>query len=228
MHAIISQMAFDRAAFGDFVLRQNIISFKEEPVKFKSGRMGNCYVNWRVAEADAWALEKISDFVIAFAEDLGLKPDCFYGVPEGATKLGVITQYRFAAGRADYGPGAYPIPMGRAKPKDHGDPKDRYFVGGPRGATIVLEDTVTTGGSLFETVVKLKEAGVNVIAAIVLTDRGEKRDDGTTPAEALRKETVPYYALSALPKLLPRAYETLKPSEKIRSVVEAYFKQYGA
>jgi len=40
--------------------------------------------------------DKLSDYVMAFVEDSGLQPDCFYGVPEGATKLGIITQYKWA------------------------------------------------------------------------------------------------------------------------------------
>jgi orotate phosphoribosyltransferase len=40
--------------------------------------------------------------------------------------------------------------MGRAKPKDHGDPKDRYFVGEPGGKVVILEDVTTTGKSLIE------------------------------------------------------------------------------
>ena len=35
--------------------------------------------------------------------------------------------------------------MGRAKPKQHGSPEDKYFVGEPNGKIVVLEDVTTTG-----------------------------------------------------------------------------------
>jgi orotate phosphoribosyltransferase-like protein len=37
-------------------------------------------------------------------------------------------------------------------------PKDKFFVGVPKGKTIVIEDVTTTGGSLIETLNGLKEA----------------------------------------------------------------------
>ena len=47
--------------------------------------------------------------------------------------------------------------MGRGKQKEHGDPKDKFFVGIPNGDTIILEDTTTTGSSLINTIIQLKE-----------------------------------------------------------------------
>ena len=42
---------------------------------------------------DVFLLDKLTDFVVSFTKKLSLEPDCFYGVPEGATKLGILTQY---------------------------------------------------------------------------------------------------------------------------------------
>ncbi len=56
-------------------------------------------------------------------------PTPFTGVPEGATKLGVLASYIWAKGSSDFKPGRFPLPMGRAKPKEHGVPEDRFFVG---------------------------------------------------------------------------------------------------
>ena len=221
-------MAFDAQAFSGFVLGQNILGFKDQPITYKSGRQGHCYVNWRVALNDAYLLDQVTDSVIAFVEALGLSPRSFYGIPEGATKLGVVTQLKWAKSRPDFEPGAYPVPMGRAAPKDHGAPEDKFFVGMPQGDTIVLEDTTTTGGSLLSGVEKLQAAGVKVIAAIALTNRNGVRDDGLTVPQALENKGVPYYALSNLKDILPAAYEALKPAPEVRKAVEAYFAKYGA
>jgi hypothetical protein len=70
-------------------------------------------------------LNVISDGLIALTQDEGLNPDCFYGVPEGATKLAIVTQSKWAQFAPNYGQGSHCLPMGRAQPKEHGDPKDR-------------------------------------------------------------------------------------------------------
>lgn len=136
---------FNQEKFNQFILENKVIGFFEEPVTFKSGRIAHEYINWRNVAEDVFLIDRLADYVMAFVEDLGLAPDCFYGVPEGATKLGVITQYKWAKKSPNYGPGSHRLPMGRKQPKDHGDPKDKYFVGAPKGKVIILEDITTTG-----------------------------------------------------------------------------------
>jgi orotate phosphoribosyltransferase len=136
---------FDQDKFNAFVIEHNVVGFFEEPIKLKSGRQSHWYVNWRTAGSDAYLLDCLTDYVVQFTENLlkngalESKPSCFYGVPEGATKLGVLTQYKWAKQSPDFSVGSHILPMGRGKIKEHGVPKDRYFVGQPTGPTIVLE-----------------------------------------------------------------------------------------
>ncbi len=190
---------FDKKDFYRFIIEHNIIGFFKQPVKLKSGRLSNWYVNWRNVSASVYLIDRLADYVLSFVASLNLSPDCFYGVPEGATKLGLIAQYKFnpegvilveiegkltavslpwinkisrnilkdvknvkidcvygdpngicreIAVITQYnlakqfgkcaGSDFYCLPMGRRKPKSHGDPKDRYFVGKPVGRTLVL------------------------------------------------------------------------------------------
>ncbi len=218
---------FDQGEFNRFALENNVVGFFEKPIKLKSGRMSNWYVNWRNVAEDVFLLDRLTDYIIAFTEDLGLEPDCFYGVPEGATKTGILTQYKWARRSPDYGPGSHALPMGRGKPKEHGAPKDRYFVGQPRGKTIVLEDVTTTGSSLLTAIDSLAEVGVPVIAAFGLTNRMELRDDGQSVKAAVESKGIPYYALSDAFQLLPEAYKRLNPGEDIARAIEEEFKKYG-
>jgi orotate phosphoribosyltransferase len=218
---------FNQEEFNRFVLENNVVGFFEEPIKLKSGRMSNWYVNWRNIAKDVFLLDKLTDYVIAFTEDLGLEPDCFYGVPEGATKIGVLTQYKWAKKAPNYSPGSHVLPMGRGKPKNHGAPKDKYFVGQPKGKTIVLEDVTTTGGSLLTTIDSLAEAEVPVIAAFALTDRMELRDDGQSVQVAVESKGIPYHVLSNALQLLPEAYRRLNPGENIAKAIEEEFEKYG-
>jgi len=220
-------MSWKKERFHNFIIQNNVIGFFKEPLTLKSGRLSYWYVNWRNIAEDVFALDQLSDYLIQFIEDIGLKPDCFFGVPEGATKLGIITQYKWAKTQNDYSQGKYPLSMGRAKPKEHGDPKDQFFLGVPRGKVIVLEDTVTTGESLIEIVEKLTNLKVNIISVICLTNRNELRDDNLTINEILEKLGVKFYAMSNAIDLLPKAYRILRPGQEIAKKIELYFKQYG-
>jgi orotate phosphoribosyltransferase len=220
-------MSWKKESFYDFIMQNHVIGFFKEPLTLKSGRLSYWYVNWRTIAEDVFALDQLSDYVIQFVKDKGLNPDCFFGVPEGATKLGIITQYKWAKSQNNYSQGKYPLSMGRAKPKGHGDPKDQYFLGVPKGTVIVLEDTVTTGESLIETVEKLMSLKVKIISVICLTNRNELRDDNLNVMEIFEKLGVKFYTMSDAIDLLPKAYRILHPGQEIAKRIELYFKQYG-
>lgn len=186
---------FNQETFDNFVLESGIIGFFKEPIKLKSGRFSTWYVNWRTVAEDVYLIDKLTDFVIAFAKEHGLAPDTFYGVPEGASKLGVLTQYKWAKAQKNFGKGSHNLAMGRGKEKDHGDPKDRSFLAMPKGRTIVIEDVTSTGGSLIATVEKLRALDVDVVAAIALTNRSE------TP---INLGDIPYFAMSEASILLKK------------------------
>lgn len=217
-------MKWKKDDFYNFILKQRIIGFFQEPIKLKSGRYSSWYVNWRTVAEDVQSIDTLSDFVIAFVRSLGLKPDCYYGVPEGATKLGLVCQYKWAKSQPNYKKTDYILSMGRAQPKDHGDPKDRFFLGIPQGNVIILEDVTTTGNSLIETIERLNQIDVSIIAAIGLTNRNELREDKRTVELAVKEKGVNYYAMSDAIDLIP----SLKPNKIIAQKIEEYFKKYGS
>ncbi len=220
-------MSWDKSKFYSFIIENNVIGFFEKPLKLKSGRNSYWYVNWRNITEDTYLIDELTDYLIEFVSSLELKPDCFYGVPEGATKLGIITQFKWAKVQSDYGQNEYKLAMGRAKPKEHGDPKDKYFLGIPNGNVIILEDVTTTGGSLLQTINNLKDIGVKIVAAIGLTNRNELRDDGKSVEQIILDLNVKYYSMSNAIELLPKIYKKLKPGEFIAKNIENYFKKYG-
>lgn len=220
-------MKFHRDEFIKFLLDNRVAGFFEKPVTLKSGRQSHFYVNWRTVSNDVFLMDELSDFLAAFAADAGFVPDAFYGVPEGATKIGVISTYKWVKGREDYAPARFCLPMGRGKPKEHGDPKDRFFVGEPRGKIVVVEDVTTTGGSLLYTLDQLAQIDVTVIAAIGLTNRMEKRDDGKSVEDAIAEKGIKYLALSQATDFLPEAYKKFAPGKHIAQAIENEFRQYG-
>jgi len=213
----------EKDSFYNFIFNNNVIGVFEEPIKLKSGRLSYWYVNWRNISEDVFLLDKLTDYLISFVDYLNLIPDCFYGVPEGATKLGIITQYKWANKQVDYDSKAFSLSMGRGKPKEHGEPKDRFFLGLPKGNVIILEDVTTTGGSLIATIKKLKEVNANIIAAIGLTDRNELQYDSRNVTEIVLEEGIHYYAMSNAIDLLPN----IKAEKSIAKKIEEEFRKYG-
>ena len=114
-----------------------------------------------------------------------------------------------------YGPFSHILAMGRGKPKDHGDEKDRFFIGVPKGKVIILEDVTTTGYSPLKASTLLKIKEVSIIAAIGLTNRMEKGLDGKSVKESVEEKGVPYFQMSKLPELLFLAYQKIIPQKKL-------------
>lgn len=207
-----------KLSFSQFILDHGILGFFDKPLTLKSGRQSHFYINWRRATSDAYLLDQLSDYLVRFIREKNLPCETLYGVPEGASKTAVITAFKLAKEAPHFGLHSHTIAMGRAKPKPHGDPADRFFIGQPRGATYVLEDTVTTGLSLIQCLDQLLEAGVDVRGVICLSDRCETRDDGLNVARYLEQrygQGLSYLPMSRAPDLLRQAIRDQKPSGEL-------------
>jgi uridine monophosphate synthetase len=209
--------------FIQFIIDNKVVGFLEQPIKLKSGRFSNFYVNWRTIAEDVYLFDQLTDYLISYTKNLQLEPNCFYGVPEGATKLGLITQYKWAKSHKNYNPGVFPLAMGRGKPKNHGESKDRYFLGIPKGNIVIVEDVSTTGTSLINTVKNLINQDVNIIAIIALTNREEIRNDGKYFLTILEEMGLKYHAMSNVIDLLPR----FSLNSDLVHKIESYYKKYG-
>jgi orotate phosphoribosyltransferase len=213
----------NKEKFINFIINKNVIGFPDQPIMLASGRLSSFYINWRRIAADVYLLDCLTDYLISFIKYLKLEPNCFYGVPEGASKLAIITQFKWARSQKDYRAGIYPLSMGRGKPKDHGDPEDRFFLGFPKGNVIIVEDVSTTGQSLIKSVEKLKNLDVNIISVIGLTNREEISEDGSYFEDILLKKGIKYYAMSNITDIL--SHVNLNPD--ISHEIEIYYKKYG-
>ena len=213
-----------------FILDNDIIGFFDKPITLKSGRTSHFYVNWRTATIDAFLLDQITDYLCAYIKELDFPWDSLYGVPEGASKTAMITALKLAKASEGFQKGSHVVSMGRGKVKEHGSADNKYFIGMPKGRTLVLEDTTTTGLSLIACIKDLQKAGVEVTAAIGMTDRMEKRDDGLSVEEALHKECgehIKYIAITKATDLLPLAAQKVKPKESVREALTKEFEAYG-
>lgn len=219
-------MNFNKEEFNRFLVDNNVVGFKEQDITLKSGRISRWYANCRCLTNHTGIADKTANFIIDFIKEKGLEFDYVYGIPAGATKLATIINYKIAARQNKEN---IPLVIGREKPKEHGEPKDRFFLGPVKAGdrVVVVEDVTTTGGSLISGIEKLKEAGVNIIAAVGLVNRMEKRDDGLTVEEKLRQMGVVHHAMSNAFDLLPLEFARNQPSVETKVHVENYFRQYS-
>ncbi|MBT3985226.1 hypothetical protein HOD38_04550 [archaeon] len=233
---------------------KHVLGFFPDGRTLKSQRTSHWYVNWRIPMADVFTAEGIADAVVAKAQELGLEVDSFYGVQEGATKLGILAQLKLAKFSGTYGTGSHVLSMGRGKSKSHGDPADRYFLGVPQNRTCVLEDVTTTAGSTLERVADLRDAAVDVRSVISLFNRDEltpivgqddsevvdafvnvwrRLTDDVYPGamsvpEAFEMLGIGYHSMANAQSVLKRAYDLRGPDRDIGRAIEQEFIDYGS
>ena len=191
---------FNQTDFNNFIIKNKIISLSEKPFTLKSGQESHVYINWRNITNDVALLETCAHYIIEFCETHNLNPDCFYGVPEGATKIGILTQYLWSK-KQGCSPGSHRLSMGRVRPKEHGSPSDRFFVGEPEGNIILIEDVTTTGQSMLKTLDQLQALDKKIIACLALTNRESKQLKKTVSNEVTDRNTK-YVYLSEAKELL--------------------------
>jgi len=237
---------FDQEKFNEFVIENKVLGFFDKPITLKSGRKSHWYLNWRTVSNSVRKMDTLTNFIIEKMLVDFKDIDSVIGVPEGATKVGMITQCKwFDATISEDGYGSLesddlPLPMGRAKPKEHGDPKDRFFVGEPKGNVVVIEDVTTTGGSLFKFVEFLKELeSVNKISVIALSNRNALTESVVVTSSDINKLDysvegflknigIKYIALSEAVDLLPTFIEQQKPNEEIVESIKKEFYEHGS
>ncbi len=220
-------MPFNQDQFNSFILENNVIGFFNQPITLKSGKQSHFYINWRTVTEDVYLTDQLSNYILAFVQTKNLSLDCFYGVPEGATKIAILTQYKLATSSPNYQKASHCLPMGRGKPKEHGAPKDKYFVGEPQGRICVVEDVTTTGGSLLSTIDQLLQMRKQNLFALGLTNRNDLFDNGNTVEKLFSQKGILYFAMSNAFDLLPHAYQIQQPGMDMAQKVEQEFISQG-
>ena len=180
-------MSWDNSSFVTYMVEHGIVGFWQEPLTLKSGKKSHFYINWRHASNDVLLMDQLTDYLLDFLSELDQKFDCLFGVPEGASKTALIANYKRALAGKPISVGDYHLPMGRAVSKKHGSPQDKNYIGYPDGKVLVVEDTVTTGGSLIQCIDKLLDDKVDVCGAISLSDRQDRNVDGHSAADLIKK-----------------------------------------
>lgn len=154
-------------------------SFKFNPdkgFKLASGQISPYYVDCRSLMAHPGARRLVAQ--LAFETLVGLEIDCLGGLEIGAISIATtISDFAYAA-HPQRGWRTFVV---RKQAKDHGLGKLIEGAIQPGDRAVIVDDVLTSGGSLLKAVAAARTAGLTVTHALVIVDRNEQ--DGRKKVE---------------------------------------------
>lgn len=155
-------------------------SFRTNPAGFKlaSGAMSLYYVDCRVLMAYPGPRLLVAQLAATMIQDLTV--ECIGGLEIGAIAIATAISDQGYRGQPEREWRTFVV---RKQAKDHGTAKliDGAINAGDRA--LIVDDVLTSGGSVIKAVMAAREAGLHVSHALVLVDREEQ--DGRAKVEAL-------------------------------------------
>ena len=147
-------------------------SFKySESEKFtlSSGVLSPFYVDWKGLMGDPEARRLVAELAYETIVERGLEFDCIGGLEIGSIAI--------ATSLSDYGFNTeskrnWNTFVVRKMPKGHG--LRNKIEGIARKRALIVDDVLTTGGSVLQAVESAREANIRVTHALVIVDRDEK------------------------------------------------------
>jgi len=151
---LINILASRSARRGDFTLA--------------SGRQSSLYIDARITTMSPDGLAIIGPLGLAAIEDVGWVVDSVGGLTLGADPIACAISYASASTSRPLR--AFTV---RKEPKEHGTGKliEGPFRTGDR--VVVIEDTITTGGSARKAIDAVRDGGGAVVGVLALVDREE-------------------------------------------------------
>jgi orotate phosphoribosyltransferase len=138
----------------------------DKPFKLVSGRESPYYIDCRPTTHNAQGLALIGGIIFELIKDL--KVDAIGGLTMGADPIAhAVALTSFLKGKPI---NAFSV---RHQPKGHGT--GGLLVGDitPGDRAVVVEDVITTGGSVLKAVQAAREFGLQVVKVLILVDRQE-------------------------------------------------------
>jgi orotate phosphoribosyltransferase len=171
-------------------------SAKRGTFTLASGRASNFYIDARTTTMSPDGLALIGPVALSTLEQTGWAIDSVGGLTLGADPVSYAIAYASAlAGRPLR---CFTV---RKEPKKHGTGQrlEGSFRQGDR--VVVIEDSMTTGGSALSAAEAVRDAGGTVVGALTLVDREEGA------REALAAAGIPFVAVTTARALLARIPE---------------------
>jgi orotate phosphoribosyltransferase len=207
-----------KAAFLKLALQHGVLKFGE--FKLKSGRLSPYFFNLGLISSGAALRELGQAYAQALAAS-GVAYDMLFGPAYKGIPLVAAVGIALAESGRDV-----PYAYNRKEAKDHGE--GGLLVGTrPEGRVVIIDDVLTAGTAMRESVQLLRSAGATPVAAVIALDRQEQGPNGASAvAEMEREHGLKMVALVNVREML----EFLQRERVASATVDAirkYQAQYG-
>ncbi len=181
------------------IVKQHGLAYREEPFRLASGELSHDYMDGKKALAEGEHLRVACEAIMELASDAGVEFDAVGGLTLGAdayaTGIALLAQKRWF--------------VVRKKPKDHGKGKRIEGAELTSGTRVLLvDDVVSTGGSILEALGVVQATGAHVVLAVTLVDRGDEAEDKFRDLGVAYRPLITYRDLGIKPVGKTRASAT--------------------
>ncbi len=173
-------------------------SFRIGDFTLVSGRKSRYYVDARTTTLSAEGQALIGALALRALDEAALQPEAVGGLTMGADPIAYAIAHRsFLDGRPIE---AFTV---RKQPKDHGVGRQIEGCFEPGRSVVIIEDTITSGGSALRACQVVGGAGGKILAVLALVDREEGG------REAIEAEGYKVVSLVRLSELRERVGDTV-------------------
>ncbi len=205
--------------FIQFALDCGVLKFGE--FQLKSGRVSPYFFNTGLFNTGA-QLDKLGSFYAQALAASRLQVDVLYGPAYKGIPLVSAASIAYSRLEKDI-----PFAFNRKESKDHGE--GGVIVGFPlQGKVLILDDVITAGTSVRESVKIIKDAGAEPVGVLIALDRQEKGQNVLSAVQEVEQSyqipVIPIISLAEIIEFLKINQDT--SAEKLR-IIEQYRQEYG-
>lgn len=203
-----------QTAFLKLALKHGVLKFGE--FKLKSGRISPYFFNLGLISSGV-ALRELGRAYAQALQASGIAFDMLFGPAYKGIPLVAAVAMALADARD------VPYAYNRKEAKDHGE--GGLIVGPPpAGRVVIVDDVLTAGTALRESVRLLRETGANPVAALIALDRQELGPGGRSAVAEMEREQ----GLKILPLVNVREMLEFLDRERLPPATIASIRKYQA
>jgi len=204
--------------FIQYALDCEVLKFGE--FQLKSGRISPYFFNTGLFNSGA-RLDKLGQFYAQALISSNREVDVLYGPAYKGIPLVSATAIAYSRMKSDI-----PFAFNRKEAKDHGE--GGVLVGAPlQGKVWILDDVITAGTSIRESVDIIVAAGATVAGVLIALDRQEKGQNELSAVQEVSTQFgIPVIAIISLADIIEFIEQNEGTCEK-SAIINAYRRQYG-
>lgn len=204
--------------FIHFALDCGVLKFGE--FQLKSGRISPYFFNTGLFNTGA-QLDKLGQFYAQALINADVEVDVLYGPAYKGIPLVSTTSIAYSRMKADI-----PFAFNRKEAKDHGE--GGVLVGAQlQGKVWILDDVITAGTSVRESVDIIRSAGAQVGGVVIALDRQEKGQNELSAVQEVSNQfDIPVVPIISLAEIIEFIEQDNNFADKL-PVIRSYREQYG-